>query len=93
MARKFIFLQVGLAILICLGGAQSRGVAQSQSRAGGSTLEQNKALVRRWIEDGFNKRDLKVVDVVFAEDFLVNGRKIGRAGAEAEYEPAVYCLP
>ena len=80
MARKLISLRVGLAILICLGGAQSVGVAQPQQRTGGVSSEQNKALVRRWIEEGFNKRDLKVVDESFAEDFVVNGLKIGRGG-------------
>ena len=78
MAQKFIALRVGLLILICLGGAQSMGVAQSQQRTGGASLEQNKALVRRWIEEGFNKRDLKVVDESFGEDFIVNGLKVGR---------------
>lgn len=56
------------------------GVAQSQQRTGGVSQEQNKALVRRWIEEGFNKRDLKVVDELFVEDFVVNGLKIGRGG-------------
>ncbi len=56
------------------------GVAQSQQRTRGISQEQNKALVRRWIEEGFNKRDLKVVDESFVEDFIVNGLKIGRGG-------------
>jgi hypothetical protein len=55
--------------------------AQSRSHTGAiSSLEENKALVRRWIEEGFNKRNLKVVDELFVEDFTVNERKIGRAG-------------
>jgi steroid delta-isomerase-like uncharacterized protein len=43
-------------------------------------LEQNKALVRRWIEEGFNKRDVKIADDLFVQDFIVNGQKIGREG-------------
>ena len=42
--------------------------------------ERNKALVRRWIEEGFNKRSLIVVDELFAERFAVNGHVIGRDG-------------
>lgn len=80
MARKSMSFRVALAILICLGGAQSVGVAQSRQRAGGVGPEQNKALVRQWIEEGFNKRGLKVVDESFVEGFMVNGRKIGREG-------------
>jgi hypothetical protein len=53
--------------------------AQSRSHTGAINLEENKALVRRWIEEGFNKRNLKVVDELFVEDFTVNERKIGRA--------------
>ena len=45
----------------------------------GST-EPNKALVRRWIEEGFNQRKLTVVDELFAERFAVNGQVIGRDG-------------
>ena len=93
MARKFIPLRVGLAILICLGGAQSMGVAQSQQRAGGTSPERNKALVRRWIQEGFNKRDLRVVDESFAEDFVVNGLKIGRGGLKQSMSRHLTAFP
>ena len=43
-------------------------------------LERNKALVRRWMEEGFNKQNLNVVDELFADSFSVNGRVIGRVG-------------
>jgi predicted ester cyclase len=33
-------------------------------------LEQNKEIVRRFLEDGFNGRDLAVVDEVVASDFV-----------------------
>ena len=75
-----MFLWLGLAILDCLGRSQSVGGTPSQQSSEGSGLEQNKILVRRWIEEGFNKRDLKVVDELFVEDFSVNGRKVGREG-------------
>lgn len=93
MARKFISLRVGFAILICLGGAQSMGVAHSRQRTGGISLEQNKALVRRWIEKGFNKRDLKVVDESFVEDFIVNGLKVGRGGLKQSMSRHLTAFP
>jgi steroid delta-isomerase-like uncharacterized protein len=80
MRREFIFLWLGLAILSCLGRSQSVGDTPPQQRSEGSGMEQNKVVVRRWIEEGFNKKDLNAVDELFAEDFLVNGRKIRRAG-------------
>ncbi len=43
-------------------------------------LEWNKALVRHWIEEGFNGKNVAVVDTIFAEGVVVNGQKIGRAG-------------
>jgi steroid delta-isomerase-like uncharacterized protein len=44
------------------------------------TADSNKALVRRWIEEGFNQRNLTVVDQLFVEQFAVNGQVIGRDG-------------
>ena len=79
MKQKIIFSWLAIAILTCIGGSQSIGGAQSQQdRAVG--LEQNKALVRRWIEEGFNKRDVKIADDLFVQGFIVNGQKIGREG-------------
>jgi predicted ester cyclase len=48
-------------------------------RAPAVTLEQNKAVVRRWIEEGFNKRNPAVVDEIFVEDVVIGGQAIGRA--------------
>jgi steroid delta-isomerase-like uncharacterized protein len=42
--------------------------------------ERNKALVRRWIEEGFNQSSLTVVDELFAERVAVNRRIVGRDG-------------
>lgn len=49
------------------------------SRAPAITLEQNKAVVRRWIEEGFNKRNPAIVDEIFVEDVVIGGQAIGRA--------------
>ena len=57
--------------------AATTGCRQQRSDA---SVAYNTALVRRWIEDGFNKRSLTVVDDIFAEQFAVNGFVVGRAG-------------
>ena len=53
--------------------------APSGQRPPAATLEQNKALVRRWIDEGFNKRNPAVVDQLFVEDVVIGGQPIGRA--------------
>jgi steroid delta-isomerase-like uncharacterized protein len=54
---------------------------QRQTPGGGNALtERNKAVVHRWIEEGFNKQRLAVVDELFAQQFAVNGQPIGRDG-------------
>jgi len=75
--RKPMSLRLGLALLICVNGLQSVGSAQSQKAPRQIEAEQNKVLVRRWIEQGFNKSDLRVVDEIFVENFAINGVVIG----------------
>jgi steroid delta-isomerase-like uncharacterized protein len=65
---------------MCFGDARSVGGAQSAQPVRTVNLEENKALVRRWIEDGFNKRNLAAIDEIFVEDFSVSGQRIGRTG-------------
>jgi len=78
--RELVFLWLVFSTLVGVGGARSIAVAQSQQGEGQVSLERNKVLVRRWIEEGFNKRDLNVIDVVFRENFTVNRSRIGRMG-------------
>jgi steroid delta-isomerase-like uncharacterized protein len=65
---------VGLAILA------TAGCQRQPSDMRQASTEPNKALVRRWIEEGFNQRSLKVVDELFAERVAVNGQIVGRDG-------------
>jgi steroid delta-isomerase-like uncharacterized protein len=44
--------------------------------------DENKADAQRWIEEGFNSKDLAVVDQVFADEVSVDGRIVGRAGVK-----------
>lgn len=76
--RKLMLLQLGLVLLTCLNGLHSVVGAQSKNAPRQIEVEQNKQLVRRWIEEGFNNRDLKVVDEIFAETLSINGVMIGR---------------
>jgi len=62
---------------LCAAAVSETGRAQQSETV---SLEQNKALVRRWIDEGFNKKNLNVLAEIFAEDFAVNGQRIGRAG-------------
>ena len=48
-----------------------------------NAIEDNKSLVRRWIEEGFNKRNLNVVNEVFADQFSIHSQVIGPAGVRA----------
>jgi steroid delta-isomerase-like uncharacterized protein len=45
-----------------------------------TSTERNKALIRRWIEEGFNQGSLNVVDELFAERVRINGQTVGRDG-------------
>jgi steroid delta-isomerase-like uncharacterized protein len=64
-----------VATLVATGSCRQR---PSDAR----DAERNKALVSRWIEEGFNQRNLTVVDELFAEAFAVNGQVIGRDGVK-----------
>jgi steroid delta-isomerase-like uncharacterized protein len=54
--------------------------AQARVDAKDTPTERNKALVRRWIEEGFNQQSLRVVDELFVERVAVNGHVVGREG-------------
>jgi predicted ester cyclase len=80
MRRACLFHQVGLTVLTCMVSLTSLAYAQNGRGARNRGTEGNKLLVRRWIEEGFNKRSLAVVDELFVERFVVNGQGVGRDG-------------
>jgi steroid delta-isomerase-like uncharacterized protein len=64
-----------LAVLAIIAGCERQPIDRTEGIG-----EENKALVHRWIEEGFNQQNLAVVDELFAEQFSVNGQTIGRGG-------------
>ena len=44
--------------------------------------EENKAVVRRWLEDGMNGRDLAIIDECFAPDYANHSPRLGVVGRE-----------
>lgn len=43
---------------------------------------ENKAAAQRWIEEGFNRKNLAVVDELFADEVSVDGQIVRRAGVK-----------
>jgi len=64
-----------LAVLAIIAGCERQPIDRTEDIG-----DENKALVRRWIEEGFNRQNLAVVDELIAEQFSVNGQTIGRDG-------------
>jgi len=78
MIRTRMFLQLALALIVGGAGYPSAGNAQSPTSQSQMENATNKAMVRRWIDEGFNKKAFNVVDEIFAETFAINGRLINR---------------
>ncbi|HEV8598946.1 MAG TPA: ester cyclase [Gemmatimonadales bacterium] len=66
-----------MAILAIAAGCQQQPPATKDA-----FTDRNQALVRRWIDEGFNQRHLAVVDDLFADQVVVNGQVIGRDGVK-----------
>jgi predicted ester cyclase len=66
------------AALFLLLGVVSVGASTPQT--GDDRIARHKAIARRWIDDGFNRKNLDVVSEIFADDVVVNGQRIGRQG-------------
>jgi steroid delta-isomerase-like uncharacterized protein len=72
--------RLGTTVLSVAILAVTAGCKQRPSDTREASAERNKALVRRWIEEGFNQGRPKVVDELFAERVAVNGQLVGRDG-------------
>jgi len=87
-ARRWATVGFCAAALILSAGCQS---PSAESSAG--QTERNRAYVGRWIDEGFNKRNLAVIDELFAERFAVNGQVVGRDGLRASMSQYLIGFP
>jgi predicted ester cyclase len=81
MRQKRLLFCIGVAAIVYSGGFQSM-FAMTPVRAAETNGEQLKTLVRRSIEQGFNRRDLSVVDELFASEVIVNSQRVSRAAVK-----------
>jgi steroid delta-isomerase-like uncharacterized protein len=65
----------GLAVLAITAACERQPIGGTEG-----VNDENKALVRQWIEEGFNKQNLAIVDDLFTEQVSVNGQIVGRDG-------------
>jgi steroid delta-isomerase-like uncharacterized protein len=71
-------LQLGVALLVFPYGLQSVANAQPPADPRRAQAAANKALVRQWIEEGFNERNVQIVDDIFVQSVRINGQPIAR---------------
>jgi len=82
---------LAIAAVVCSSAFQ---IAATSAQAGSTVRqEEKKALVRRWIEEGFNKKDLAVVDKLFAPEVVVNGQRVGRVGIKESMRRFITAFP
>jgi steroid delta-isomerase-like uncharacterized protein len=93
MARACLLLWLALGALLALPRPGAAADAQARGAPSPDPTAPNKALVRRWIEEGFNERSLAVVDEIFAERFAVNGNVVGRDGLKQSMRRHVAAFP
>src|SRR5262245_18779209 len=75
MRQLSLIVVVGIAAVMS-GRSESMRAAKPQQ----TNPEDHRVLVRRWIEQGFNKKDLSVVDQIFSPEVIVNGQRAGHPG-------------
>lgn len=76
--EKRTFLRLGLAFLLCSSGIQSSRSAPAEHASLLAEAAESKGVVRRWIDEGFNQHEPRVVDEVFVESFAINGQVMTR---------------
>jgi predicted ester cyclase len=91
--RLWLLLFIGTAAVMYSGGFQSMRAAPSEQTAAQTSQEEYKGLVRRWIEQGFNNKDLTVVDELFVPQVIVNGQRVGRLGLKQSMTRFIKAFP
>jgi predicted ester cyclase len=72
------FLERLLAVFICVTALCCTETPRSEPDTAPPAAPQNKAIVERWIEEGFNQGKLDVVDDIFADSLVINGHAMLR---------------
>jgi steroid delta-isomerase-like uncharacterized protein len=93
MARRSSLAWTILAMLLSVARLGSAGDSQPPEVASSDSTLRNKALVRRWIEEGFNGRSPAAVDEIIAERFAVNGNVVGREGLKQSMSRHLAAFP
>ena len=89
MRQLRLFLFIGVVALLSTGSSGSIRAATPAQR----NPEDYKALVRRWIDQGFNKRDLTVVDAIFIPEVIINGQRVGGLGLKKSMSRFLSAFP
>ena len=93
MRQLWLFLFIGIAAVLFSGGFQSMPAAKPAQTAAKTSQEEYKTLVRRWFEQGFNNKDLTVVDALFIPEVIVNAQRIGRVGLKQSMSRFITAFP
>jgi steroid delta-isomerase-like uncharacterized protein len=77
-----------MLVLAIVAGCQHQRIGTADS-----VSDENKAAAQRWIEEGFNRKNLAVVDELFADDVAVNGQIVRRAGVKTSMSRHLTAFP
>jgi steroid delta-isomerase-like uncharacterized protein len=89
MRRLTLMFFLGIAPVACSSWfASMRAATPSQMNPEG-----NKALVRRWIDQGFNNKDLTVVDEIFISEVIINDQVVGHLGLKKSMSRFITAFP
>ena len=86
--RRLSLLCMGIAGVICSGWFASMPLTFAQTNP-----EDHKALVRRWIDQGFNNRDLTIVDKLFNSEVIINGQRVDHPGLKKSMSRFITAFP
>jgi predicted ester cyclase len=89
MRRLSRITLIGTAAVICLCWFTSTWSSTSAQANG----EEQKRIVRRWIDEGFNNKELTVVDQVFSSEVVINGQLVGQLGVKRSMNRFITAFP
>ena len=89
MRQLSLVLYMGIAAVLCSAWfASMRAATPAQTNP-----DDNKALVRRWIDQGFNNKDLSVVDEIFISEIIINGQRVDHLGLKNSMSRFIKAFP